>query len=150
MPSLFWLPYQSNTSLKEKFLLSLIVPIIKDDYCYDAWKCVTRHCENGSSQIPGIVFDKSYSPVAHSDSFRINISIAAIYKLTDSIFYVSNAFHNKLFPIHERVCVNPLTYYLDWFEISYPNVPLNLDEGTFFLQRINGIQGTKLAGRKWN
>ena len=88
--------------------------------------------------------------MAHSDSFRINISIAAIYKLTDSIFYVSNAFHNKLFPIHERVCVNPPTYYLDWFEISYPNVPLNLDEGTFFLQRINGIQGTKLAGRKWN
>ena len=37
-----------------------------------------------------------------------------------------------------------------WFEISYPNVTLNRDDGPFCLQCMNGIQGTKPAGRQWN
>ena len=45
--------------------------------------------------------------------------------------YVINAFQNKHFPIHEIVCVSPPPYYLYWFEKSYPNVPLDIDEGTF-------------------
>ena len=48
------------------------------------------------------------------------------------------------------VCVCPPPYYLDWFERSYLNVPLNLDDGPFCLQCMNGIQGTKPAGRQWN
>ena len=41
-------------------------------------------------------------------------------------------------------------YYLDWFERSYPNVPLDRDDGPFCLQCMNGIQGTKPAGRQRN
>ena len=58
-----------------KVLHSLIAPSIKEGDCYDAWKFVARHCANGSSQIKGIDFDQSYSPVAHADSFIINIAI---------------------------------------------------------------------------
>ena len=50
---------------------------------------------------------------------------ADMHRLNDRILDVSNAFQNKNVPIHERVCVSPPHYYLDWFEISYPNVPLN-------------------------
>ena len=39
---------------------------------------------------------------------------------------------------------------MDWFEISYPNVTLNRDDGKFYLQCINGIQGTKPSGRQYN
>ena len=53
-------------------------------------------------------------------------------------------------PIHERVCVGPLPYYLYWFEKYYPNVPLNLDDGLFYPQCMNGIQGTNPARRQWN
>ena len=45
--------------------------------------------------------------------------------LTARILDVSNEFHNKNVTIHERVCVSPQKYYIDWFEISYPTVPLN-------------------------
>ena len=88
--------------------------------------------------------------MAHADSFRINIAIASMHRLTARILDVSNAFQNKNVPIHERVCVSPPPYYLDWFEISYPNVPINLYYGPFFVQCINGIQGIKPDGRQWN
>ena len=61
--------------------------------------------------------------------------------LTARILDVSNAFQNTNVPIHERVCVSPPPYYLDWFKRSYLNVTLNRDDGPFFLQCMNGIQG---------
>ena len=88
--------------------------------------------------------------MAHAESFRINIAIVAMHRPTARILDVSNAFQNKNVPIHERVCVSPPPYYLDWFEISYPNVTLNRDDGTFFLQCMNGIQVTNPARRQWN
>ena len=95
-------------------------------------------------------FEQSYIPVAHTDSFRINIAIASMHRLTSRILDVSNAFQNTNVPIHEIVCVSPPPYYLDWFERSYPNVPLNRDDGPICLQCMNGIQGTKTDGRQWN
>ena len=49
---------------------------------------------------------------------------------------VSNAFQNKNVPIHEIVSIIPTPYYLDWFDISYPNIPLNQYDGPF-LSSIN-------------
>ena len=73
-----------------------------------------------------------------------------MHRLTASILDVITAFQNTNDTIHERVCVSPPPYYLDWFEIYYPNVPLNRGYGTFCLQCMNGIQGTKPDGRQWN
>ena len=73
-----------------------------------------------------------------------------MHRPTARILDVSNAFQNTNFPIHERFCVSPPPYYLDWFERSYPNVPLNRDYGRFFLQCMNVIQGTKSPGIQWN
>ena len=84
----------------------------------------------------------------HADSFRIYIAIAYMHRLTARILDVSNEFQNTNVPIHERVCVSPPPYYLDWFEISYPNVPLNRDDGLFFPQCMNGIQGKNRSGIK--
>ena len=84
--------------------------------------------------------------MAHADSFIINISIAYIHRLTARILDVSNAFQNKNVPIHERVCVGTPPYYIYWFEISYPNVPLNQYDGPFCLQCMNGIQGKNSSG----
>ena len=64
-----------------------------------------------------------------------------MHRITDRILDVSNEFQNKNVPIHERVCASPPPYYLELFEISYPNVPLNQDDGPFCLQCMNGIQG---------
>ena len=72
-----------------------------------------------------------------------------MHRLVSRTFGASNKFHNTNVPINEILCVSPPPYYLDCFEKSYPNVPLNQDEGPFCLQFINGIQGTKLSGRKF-
>ena len=106
-------------------LHSLIAPSIKDGDCSDACTFFARHCENGSSHIKDIDFDQYYSPVSHSDSFIINFSIADMNRITARILDFSNEFQNKNVPIHEIVCVSPQPYYLDWFERSYPNVPIN-------------------------
>ena len=134
----------------KKFLRLLIVTNIKEDDYSDGCNFFLRHCENGSSNIKYIGFDQSYSSVAHADSFRINITIAALHILTTRIFDVSNALHNTNVPIHERVCVSLSPYYLDWFERSYPNVHINQDEGPFCIQFMNRIQGTKPVGQQWN
>ena len=99
-----------------KVIRSLIDPIIKESGCYDAQKFVARHCENGSFQIQGINFDKSYSPVAHASSFRIKIAISTIHILTAKILDVSNYLQNTSVPIHEIICVISPPYYLDWFK----------------------------------
>ena len=54
-----------------------------------------------------------------------------MHRLTASILDVSNAFQKTTVPIHERVCVSPSPYYIDWFERSYPNVSINRDDGPF-------------------
>ena len=78
-----------------KFLCLIIAVIIKEGDCYNVWKFVAHHFENGSSHIKGIDFDKSYSPVTHADSLRIKISIATMHRITDRILDVSNSFQNK-------------------------------------------------------
>ena len=65
-----------------------------------------------------------------------------MHRLTARILDISDTFQNTNVPIHERVCVSPPAYYLDWFEISYPNIPLNQDDGPFCLKIMNGVQGT--------
>ena len=73
-----------------------------------------------------------------------------MHRLAASILDVSNSFQNTNVPIHERVCYSTPNYNLDWFEISYTNVTLNIHDGPFCLQCMNGIQGTKPDGIKWN
>ena len=73
-----------------------------------------------------------------------------MHRLTARILDVGNAFQNTNVLIHERVCVIPPTYYLDWFESSFPNVTLNQDDGPFCIQCMIGIKGTKPAGTQWN
>ena len=73
-----------------------------------------------------------------------------MHRLTSRILDVSNELQNTNVPIHERVCVSTPLHYLNWFEISYPNVPLNRDDGPFCIQCMNEIQGTKPDGRQWN
>ena len=113
--------------------------VIKEGDCYDACN-FSCHCENWSYQIQVIEFYQYYSPVAHSDEFRINIYIAAMNRLTSIIFDVINVFQKIYFPIHEIVCVIPPPYYLDWLEKSYPSVTLNQDEGPFCLQCMIGFK----------
>ena len=75
--------------------------------------------------------------LTHSESTLLS-------QLTARILDVNSVFQNTNIPIHEIFCVSPTPYYLDWFERSYPNVPLNRDDGPFCLQFMNGIQGKKI------
>ena len=129
-----------------KVLRSLIATSFKEGGFYDAWKFFAHQFENGSSHIQGIDFDQSCSPVAHYGALRINIYIEDMYWLAARILDVSNAFQNKNIPIHERVCVSPPPYYLDYFETSYPNIPLNQGDSPFLIQCMNLIQG----GKQWD
>ena len=83
--------------------------------------------------------------MAHANSFRITIASVAMYRLTARVLDVSNAIHNKNVLINEIVCVSLIPYYLDWFEKYHPYVPLNQDDSPFFLQCMNGIQGSMVV-----
>ena len=131
-------------------LCSLIYTIIKEGVCSDAWKFVARHCAKRSSQIQGIYFYQSYSLVSYADYFRINISITDMHRITSRILDFNNTPQNKNVTIHERVCASPPLYNLNWFEKYHHNVPLDQYKVTFYLQCMNGIQGTKLVKRKYN
>ena len=66
-----------------------------------------RHCTEGSSQVQGIEFYHYYSKVAHAYSFRINIAIADMHRITARILDVSNELNNTNFPfMKESVSVH--------------------------------------------
>ena len=71
-----------------------------------------------------------------------------MHRHTSIIFDVINTLQSKNYPTHERVCVIPPPYYMDSFERFHPKVSLNWDDGPFFLQFMNVIQGTKSVGRQ--
>ena len=73
-----------------------------------------------------------------------------MHRFTVRILDVINEFQNTNVAIQTRVCVSPPPYYLDCFERFYLNVSLNRDDGPFYIQCMNGIQGTKPSGRQWN
>ena len=73
-----------------------------------------------------------------------------MHRLPTKVLDVSNAFQNTNVPIHDRVCVSPPPCYIDWFEISYSNFHLNRNYGPFYPQCMDGIQGTKPDGKRWN
>ena len=104
-----------------------------------------RHCAHRCSHIQGAGFGKCYGPVGHAESFIIYISIPGMHRLTTNILDVSNVLQNTNSPIRLIFSVSPPPYYLEWLELFYPNVTLILDDGSFFLQCINVIQGTKPA-----
>ena len=52
------------------------------------------------SKIQDVEYDKSYSSVSHADSFRINIDLTDMNRLTDRIMDISNGLHNINVPIH--------------------------------------------------
>ena len=73
-----------------------------------------------------------------------------MHRLTARILDVSDSFLNTNFPIYERFCVSPQPYYLNWFERSYPIVPITRYDGPFCLQFMNWIQEIKPSGRQCN
>ena len=147
MSAFFRIPPQSNLSLKETIssVHSLLLVLIKVTVLMRG-NLLHATVQMGVLISKVLNCDRSYSPVAHADSFIINIAVTVMQRLTVSILDVSNVFQNKNVPIHERVCVIPPPYQLDCFERSNPNVPLNLYAGPFCLQCINGIQGKKTDG----
>ena len=72
-----------------------------------------RYCTNGSFHIKDIGFHLSYSPVAYTDSSRINIADVNMNRLTDRILDISNAFQNTNGIIYARVCDITPPFYLD-------------------------------------
>ena len=88
--------------------------------------------------------------MANNNSFRINIAITAIHKLTDRILDVGNAFQNTIFSIYKILYVITPPYYLEWFEKYHPNVPLNQYYGSFPPQCMNINQVTKIDGQQCN
>ena len=81
-----------------KVICSLIASSIKEVDCFDVWKFVAWHYENGSSNNKGTDFDQSYSPVARAGWFRINIAFTDMHRLTARILDVIKSFYNKNFP----------------------------------------------------
>ena len=69
-----------------------------------------------------------------------------MHRLTAIILDGINTSQNKNVPIHEIFYVSLTPYYLDLFDRYYSNVPLNIHDGTFFLQCMNEVKGTKPAG----
>ena len=63
--------------------------------------------------------------MAHADSFRINISVAAMHRLTKRTLYVINAVQNINVTINEIFFVITTPYFMEWFEKHHPIIPIN-------------------------
>ena len=126
MSALFCLISQSNPSLKEqKSSIPSLLQVLSNMTVLMHGNILQSTVQMGVLRFKVLVLINDtfqWYMLTHSNK---NIAIADMHRLASRILYVSNAFQNTNVPIHERVCVVPPPYYLDWFEISYPNFPLN-------------------------
>jgi hypothetical protein len=132
-----------------KLLPSIIACDVKA-HGEDEWKLKSRHCANGSSLVKGIDFLHSYSPTASAPSVRIQLALAAYYKLILGLMDVANAFQNTLVPYERRVVVRTPPKFIEWYKWRYPEHKFDVSPSNRYVTQIlRGIQGDKEIGRSW-
>ena len=101
MSALFWLLYQSNTSLKEqRSSVHSLSQVLSKGAVLIQGNLLRITVNMGVLRFKVLVFDQFYSPMEHYDSFRINIAIADMHRLTAILLYFRNAFQNTNGTIH--------------------------------------------------
>ena len=86
---------RSNLTSTTRIPWSVLSPSI-NNIGDNIYRYFPRHCANGGSQLKGIDFYQSYSPVLEAPTIRLIIVIDYTYHLTIVIADVTNNFHNTL------------------------------------------------------
>ena len=116
-------------ALKFKWVLSKKFDIFKN---IDI--CKARLTVKGCSQIPGIDFEETFSPVAKVTAIRLLLALSAGFGYVTHQFDVQNAFPNAT--------LNDIELYM------HPPPELNLPPGKF-LKLMRALYGLKQASREW-
>ena len=114
------------------------------------WDLYYRHCANGSVQIKGIDFFTSYSAIVTTDSVRVCLAFRASMNMLVFALDIGNAFQNTLVRVLQRIYVRCPPFYFEWFQTTYPNMPLPPLKTCYVLQAVHAIQGSRTAGNEWS
>ena len=151
MSAFFWIPYQLNTSLKKKMSsIHSLLQVLRKVNVLMHINVLHTTVQMGILVFKLLIFI-SLTFQCHMMTPSESKFLSWIWMDSLTLFWMS-IMHSRIqiFSIHERLCVSPPPYYIDWFEKYYPTVHLNQDEVPFFIQFMNGINVTKPSGWQWN
>ena len=109
-----------------------------------------RHCVNGKQIKGDDKYGPTYALTISPETLRFQIAYYAAYGLKLQTGYCSNTFQCTYEPDPTKwiLCYLP-PYYLQWWNIRYPNDAIDPDKGPFAMQAAQKIQGKPHAGNRW-
>ena len=102
------------------------------------------HCDNGGTQVKGVIFDQSCSPLLAESNLILFIAAPFAYQLTIGISDATNYFQNSLKASNECYIINCPPHYITWFKFRLPNIFIEkTPDGQYVMEIYHGMQGTK-------
>ena len=131
-------------------LKSVLASTVKPTENEHLWLLGLRHCVNGKL-IKGIdKYGPTYAPTISPDTLRFQLAYSAAFGFQLQTGNCSNAFQCTHEPDPDKRiwCYLP-PYYLQWWNLRYPNDTIDPTTGPFAMQAAQNIQGTPHAGNRW-
>ena len=131
-------------------LQSVLVPSVKPTDLQNIWQLGLRHCVNGRKIKGNLKYGPTFAPTISPETLRFQLSYSAAFNFKLQTGDYSNAFQCTYEPdANKRIWCHPPPFYLQWWNLRYPNDPLDPTDGPFAMQAIQNIQGTPHAGNRW-
>ena len=81
---------------------------------------------------------------------RFTVAVSAFYSLWLSVADIVNCFQNTMRNLDDKIYMKLPPYYLEWFELRHPNIPLPQTKEKLILRLFNVCQGSVDVGMQWN
>jgi hypothetical protein len=116
-----------------------------------------RMCANGSKQIQGLDYDKSYAPAILGTTLRVQLALSVMLRLPLWHMDVSNAFQSTPAPVikGKHIWLRCFPEYLFWLKEKHPDLWKQMDEKArnlpahlLALEMFKMVQGRVDASRK--
>ena len=140
----------ANLPSTTRVIQSVLSPVIKN-ISDNIYQYCLHHCTNGGTQLKGVDFDQSSSPVPAAPILLLVVAIDTTYHITIDIVHVTNAFHNALKDSFEREIIDCPPHYLSCFKFRLPNIHIEpAPDGHYVMGIFHVMQGTKPSGLQCN
>ena len=140
----------ANLSSTTCVLQAVLSPVIKN-ISDNIYQYCLHHCNNGGTQLKGVGFYQSSSPILAALILRLIVAIATTHHITIGIVDVTNDFQNSLKDSYEREIIDCPPHYLSWFKFHFPNIHIqHSPDDHYAMDILHGMRGTKPSGLQCN
>ena len=130
-------------------LKSVLDPTVKPTETENIWMLGLRHCVNGN-KIKGIEkYGPTFAPTIPPETLRFQLAYSSAFEFKLQTGDCSNVFQCTYEPDpHKRIWCYLPPFYLQWWNLRYPNDTIDPTQGPYTMQAAQNIQGIPHAGNR--